>query len=405
MLFSMNDVTSQYKISKWFAEFSDRDTEASFQSHVQPIVTRQLRTALLVWGVLLLLFAIPDYLDMGMTRPFYYLLAYRLVMIIGLLTLFFIITPETKIFKISHPVMWFIIVYLSGFMLFFIYKPDLVYMVVAVLMIQLLALLIFIPIRFIMTFSASLYGVFIIVLTSYLLSITTSNPIYTTSNMISLFVILLLPVGVGAATTHRLGIMHRREFALWIESQTINRQLEEEINRRIKLEAALKEMAATDPLTGLYNRREYDMLFQHEMERANRMNTPLSVGIIDLDHFKQVNDTYGHAAGDEVLRRTARLFRENLRTMDVVGRWGGEEFIIMLPEIAIDQANMTCNRLLKALAATDIDVGSASIKITATIGITQLLPGDKIDEVIRRADEALYKGKEAGRNRVEIMMR
>jgi diguanylate cyclase (GGDEF)-like protein len=300
--------------------------------------------------------------------------------------------------------MWFIIVYLSGFMLFFIYKPALVYMVVAVLMIQLLALLIFIPIRFIMTFSASLYGVFIIVLTCYLLSITTSNPIYTTSNMISLFVILLLPVGVGAATTHRLGIMHRREFALWIQSQAINRQLEEEINRRIKLEATLKEMAATDPLTGLYNRREYDMLFQHEMERANRMNTPLSVGIIDLDHFKQVNDTYGHAAGDEVLRRTARLFRENLRTMDVVGRWGGEEFIIMLPEIAIDQANMTCNRLLTALAATDIDVGSASIKITATIGITQLFPGDKIDEIIRRADEALYKGKEAGRNRVEIMM-
>ena len=400
----MNDATREYKISRWFAEFSDRDTEASFQSHVQPIVTRQLRTALILWGVLLLLFAIPDYLDMGMTRPFYYLLAYRLVMTIGLLTLFFIITPETKIFKISHPVMWFIIVYLSGFMLFFIYKPALVYMVVAVLMIQLLALLIFIPIRFIMTFSASLYGVFIIVLTCYLLSITTSNPIYTTSNMISLFVILLLPVGVGAATTHRLGIMHRREFALWIQSQAINRQLEEEINRRIKLEATLKEMAATDPLTGLYNRREYDMLFQHEMERANRMNTPLSVGIIDLDHFKQVNDTYGHAAGDEVLRRTARLFRENLRTMDVVGRWGGEEFIIMLPEIAIDQANMTCNRLLTALAATDIDVGSASIKITATIGITQLFPGDKIDEIIRRAYEALYKGKEAGRNRVEIMM-
>ncbi len=398
----MNDATSEYKISRWFAEFSDHDTEASFQSHVQPIVTRQLRTALILWGVLLLLFAIPDYLAMGLTRPFYYLLAYRLVMTIGLLTLFFMITPETKIFKISHPVMWFIIVYLSGFMLFFIYKPDLVYMVVAVLMIQLLALLIFIPIRFIMTFFASLYGVFIIVLTCYLLSITTSNPIYTTSNLISLFVILLLPVGVGALTTHRLGVMHRREFALWIQSQTINRQLEEEINRRVKLEAALKEMAATDPLTGLYNRREYDMLFQHEMERANRLNTPLSVGIIDLDHFKQVNDTYGHAAGDEVLKRAARLFRENLRTMDVVGRWGGEEFIIMLPEIAIDQAQMTCNRLLTALAATDIDVGSTSIKITATIGITQLLPGDKMDEIISRADEALYKGKEAGRNRVEI---
>ncbi|HQG66847.1 MAG: GGDEF domain-containing protein [Smithella sp.] len=379
------------------AEFSDRDTEASFQSHVQPIVTRQLRTALVVWGILLLLFAIPDYLGMGLTGPFYYLLAYRVVMAITLFILYLTITPETNIFKISYPVMWFVIVYISGFMLFFIYRPDVVYLVIGVLMIQLLALLVFIPIRFIMSFSAAVYGVFIILLTRFLLGTTAEK-------MISLFVILLLPVGVGAATTHRLGIMHRREYALWIKTQKINRQLEEEINRRIKLEAALQEMAATDPLTGLYNRRECDILFRHEMERANRLNTPLSVGLIDLDHFKQVNDTYGHAAGDEVLRRTARLFRENLRTMDIVGRWGGEEFIIMLPEMAIDQANITGNRLLQALAATDIDAGSALIKITATIGITQLLPGDKMDEIISRADAALYKGKEAGRNRVEIMI-
>ncbi|HNY49312.1 MAG TPA: GGDEF domain-containing protein [Smithella sp.] len=379
------------------AEFSDRDTEASFQSHVQPIVTRQLRTALVVWGILLLLFAIPDYLGMGLTGPFYYLLAYRVVMAITLFILYLTITPETNIFKISYPVMWFVIVYISGFMLFFIYRPDVVYLVIGVLMIQLLALLVFIPIRFIMSFSAAVYGVFIILLTRFLLGTTAEK-------MISLFVILLLPVGVGAATTHRLGIMHRREYALWIKTQKINRQLEEEINRRIKLEAALQEMAATDPLTGLYNRRECDILFRHEMERANRLNTPLSVGLIDLDHFKQVNDTYGHAAGDEVLRRTARLFRENLRTMDIVGRWGGEEFIVMLPEMAIDQANITGNRLLQALAATDIDAGSALIKITATIGITQLLPGDKMDEIISRADAALYKGKEAGRNRVEIMI-
>ncbi len=393
----MNDKTSEYQISRWLAEFSDRDTEASFQSHVQPIVTRQLRTALVVWGILLLLFAIPDYLGMGLTGPFYYLLAYRVVMAITLFILYLTITPETNIFKISYPVMWFVIVYISGFMLFFIYRPDVVYLVIGVLMIQLLALLVFIPIRFIMSFSAAVYGVFIILLTRFLLGTTAEK-------MISLFVILLLPVGVGAATTHRLGIMHRREYALWIKTQKINRQLEEEINRRIKLEAALQEMAATDPLTGLYNRRECDILFRHEMERANRLNTPLSVGLIDLDHFKQVNDTYGHAAGDEVLRRTARLFRENLRTMDIVGRWGGEEFIIMLPEMAIDQANITGNRLLQALAATDIDAGSALIKITATIGITQLLPGDKMDEIISRADAALYKGKEAGRNRVEIMI-
>ena len=393
----MNDAASEYPISRWMAEFSDRDTEASFQRHVQPVVTRQLRIALIVWGVLLLLFAIPDYIGMGLTRPFYYLLAYRVVMAIALLIFFLIITPETNIFRISYPIMWFVIVYISGFMLFFIYRPDVVYLVIGVLMIQLLALLVFIPIRFIMSFSAAVYGVFIILLTCFLLGTTTKN-------LISLFVILLLPVGVGAATTHRLGIMHRREYALWIKTQKINRQLEEEINRRIKLEAALKEMAATDPLTGLYNRREYDILFRHEMERAKRMNTHLSIGLMDLDYFKRINDTYGHIAGDEVLRRTAGLLRENLRTMDIIGRWGGEEFILLLPGMAIDQATITGNRLLQAFAATCINVDTASIKITATIGMTQLLRDDNIDKIIRRADAALYKGKEAGRNRVEIMM-
>ena len=393
----MNDAANEYQISKWLAEFSDRDMEASFQNHVQTILTRQLRTALMVWGVLLMLFAIPDYIALGLTRSFYYLLGYRIAMLMVLLTFTFIITPATSIFRISYPVMWFIIVYVSGFMLFFIYRPDAVYLVIGVLMIQLLALLVFIPIRFIMAFYAAVYAVICILLTRFVLGTTMEN-------MIALFIILLLPVGVGALTANRLGMMHRREFALWAMTQKINRQLENEIERRIKLETVLKELAATDPLTGLYNRREYDMLFQHEIERAKRMNTPLSVGIIDLDHFKKINDTYGHSAGDEVLKQTAVLFRENLRSMDIIGRWGGEEFIILLPGIAIDQANLTGNRLLQALESTNIDAGTVSIKITATIGITQLLRDDNMDKVIRRADDALYKGKGAGRNRVEIIM-
>ena len=393
----MNDAANEYQISKWLAEFSDRDMEASFQNHVQTILTRQLRTALMVWGVLLMLFAIPDYIALGLTRSFYYLLGYRIAMLMVLLTFTLMITPATSIFRISYPVMWFIIVYLSGFMLFFIYRPDAVYLVIGVLMIQLLALLVFIPIRFIMAFYAAVYAVICILLTRFVLGTTMEN-------MIALFIILLLPVGVGALTANRLGIMHRREFALWAMTQKINRQLENEIERRIKLETVLKELAATDPLTGLYNRREYDLLFKHEIERAKRMNTPLSVGIIDLDHFKKINDTYGHSAGDEVLKQTAVLFRENLRSMDIIGRWGGEEFIILLPGIAIDQANLTGNRLLQALESTNIDAGTVSIKITATIGLTQLLRDDNMDKVIRRADDALYKGKEAGRNRVEIMM-
>lgn len=133
------------------------------------------------------------------------------------------------------------------------------------------------------------------------------------------------------------------------------------------------------------------------------MNTDLSICIIDLDHFKNVNDTYGHVVGDDVLRQTAAICRKHLRTVDIIGRLGGEEFVALLPETTIHQAMMIGNRLLEALSTTDIDTGATVIRITATIGISQLLQGDKdFNAIIQRADTALYRGKEAGRNRVEV---
>jgi len=147
------------------------------------------------------------------------------------------------------------------------------------------------------------------------------------------------------------------------------------------------------------------MLFEHEIERARRMNVSLSLGLIDLDNFKKINDTYGHSVGDDVLRRTADLLRNNLRAMDHIGRFGVDEFIILLPDTGIDQAVVISDRFLKELTATDIDTVVSKIRITATAGITQLLPNDKdINSIIRRADAALYKGKEAGRNRIETGM-
>lgn len=365
---------------------------------MQPIITRQLRIALIVWGILLLFFSIPDYVALGPTRPFYFLLSYRVVMALALSVLILNIKAETVIFKISYPVMGFVIVYISGFMLFFIYLWDALYLVIAVLMIQLLALLFFIPIRFIMTFFAAVYGVILTMLTVYVLGTTTAN-------LVALFVLLMLPVVVGAITTSRFGILQRREFALRTKTEKINQKLEIEIKRRKKLEIALKELAAIDPLTGLYNRREYEMLFQREMDRAKRINKPLSVCLIDIDHFKRVNDTHGHTAGDEVLRKTADIFRKNLRLVDIIGRLGGEEFIVLLPEANIDKAVEVSNRLLEAIAFTPIETGTTTIRITATIGITALLPNDKgIDSIIQRADAALYRGKESGRNRLEINM-
>jgi diguanylate cyclase (GGDEF)-like protein len=370
--------------------------ERDFQSHVQPVVIQQLRWALIVWAALLLLFAVPDYIAMGPVRSFYYLLAYRIIIVAALAVLIFSITPDTRIFQISYFVAVVVVAGFTGFMLFFIYRPDIVNMIIIVIMIQLISLLIFVPIRFMVALCCAMYGVFITLVTRFVLG---TSP----ANLVALLVLLMLPVVIGAGTTMRLGFAQRREFAHLTETKRINRELAEEMQKRVALEEKLKELASTDPLTGLYNRRQYEMLFQHEIGRSRRRDSPLSVGILDLDNFKLVNDTHGHTAGDAVLRCVADVCRRNLRAIDIVGRLGGEEFIILMPECDIDQANILGNRLLKMIESAVVDANTASIRITATIGITQLFPDDKgIEVIISRADDALYRGKRAGRNRVEI---
>jgi diguanylate cyclase (GGDEF)-like protein len=382
-------------ISWWSSEFSDPEMERSFQKHVQPIITNQLRIVLMIWGGILLLFAVPDYLALGLTRPFYYISAYRIIIAGLLLMMFFRIKPNTVIFKASYPVSMIAILGFSGFMLLFVFRPDINNWIIGVIMVQLIALIMFIPIRFFLSFLAALYGVVITMVTRGIMGTTKDN-------LIGLFFLLMLPTVIGAATAIRLAILQRREFAVLTRAEKLNLELQSEIEQRLKLEEALKELAATDPLTGLYNRREYEMLFEHEVDRVRRSNLSLSLCLIDLDHFKKVNDTYGHNVGDEVLRRTADLLRDNMRAMDILGRFGGEEFILLLPDTGIDLAVTICERLLKDLSATDIDIGDSKIRITATAGITQLLPSDNdINSIIRRADAALYKGKQGGRNRVE----
>ncbi|MGA3085813.1 MAG: GGDEF domain-containing protein [Thermodesulfobacteriota bacterium] len=394
----MNTNTFGNKISWWSSEFLDPEMERSFQKHVQPTITRQLKIVLMIWGALLLLFALPDYTALGPTRPFYYLLAYRVIIAVMLLMMFFKITPNTAIFKISYPITLIAIAGFSGFMLLFVFRPDIVNWIIGVIMIQLIGMLMFIPIRFPLSFLAALYGLVITMVTRWVMGTTKEN-------LIGLFFLLMLPVVTGAATTIRLAIIQRRQYVSLKKAEKLNLELQNEMDQRLKLEKVLKELAATDPLTGLFNRREYEMLFKHEIERARRMKTSLSLGILDLDYFKKVNDTYGHGVGDEVLRRTAELLRKNLRAVEIIGRFGGEEFIIFFPDTSIDQAVMISDRFLKKLSATDINIGVSTIRITATAGITQLLPIDKdINSIIRRADTALYKGKEAGRNRVETSM-
>ena len=171
-----------------------------------------------------------------------------------------------------------------------------------------------------------------------------------------------------------------------------------------RLETELREMAATDFLTGLPNRRHFLARLEQELARIHRREGHCaSVLMLDSDHFKQVNDTFGHAAGDKILKHLAELMRNELRKIDTAGRVGGEEFGVILPGADLSAAEVFAERLRKKVAGTPVAEGDRVIPLTVSIGVAGMNAGDASgDDALVRADRALYRAKERGRNRVEV---
>ena len=174
-----------------------------------------------------------------------------------------------------------------------------------------------------------------------------------------------------------------------------------DITRRKEMEAHLKMLAATDPLTGLMNRARFFELAHEEISRAHRYERPLAVVMLDIDLFKNINDTYGHEAGDTALRAFADLCRAMVRSPDSIGRIGGEEFALLLPETNRTNARALAERLRAAVASMRID--GLPVTMTISVGVSEVLPSeDKPDAALSRADAALYEAKRGGRNRVVL---
>lgn len=163
---------------------------------------------------------------------------------------------------------------------------------------------------------------------------------------------------------------------------------------------ALKVAANTDRLTQLYNRQYLDTIIEKEHARAARYQTAFALILIDCDHFKAVNDTHGHQVGDTVLGEMARLLRETVRASDIVGRWGGEEFLLVLPDTGIASAARLSEKLRQTVETHEFPIVKHK---TASFGVALLKPGEAISDFISRVDQALYRAKLNGRNRVEVM--
>ena len=167
----------------------------------------------------------------------------------------------------------------------------------------------------------------------------------------------------------------------------------------------LREMATRDSLTGLFNHALLIELFEKEMAKHQRTDKGISFVMIDIDYFKRVNDTYGHQTGDDVLRELGKLLTSSLRKGDIIGRYGGEEFGIVLPETSEENALILCERLRKYVETQPIFTDNGPVSITVSIGLAAKEPGRQITstEMIKWADDALYQAKQNGRNKVQLI--
>ena len=217
---------------------------------------------------------------------------------------------------------------------------------------------------------------------------------------------------------HRLERLVRISDGYQTVARSDNRTLAEQYDRQLRrleklarisdryqnslreMSEALKDASLHDQMTGLGNRRFLVDRLNEETERATRKSAPYSLGMLDIDFFKAVNDRYGHAAGDEALCGIARCIQETVREYDHCGRWGGEEFLIILPETPLESARQVAERVRLAIRA--IAHGFFDGQITASLGLTIYQPGETYSTTINRADAALLRAKALGRDRVEI---
>ncbi|MFN2310518.1 MAG: GGDEF domain-containing protein [Spirochaetia bacterium] len=268
---------------------------------------------------------------------------------------------------------------------------------VSAMVIGLIAVVLLLPNR-----QLSSFVVAVIVTTVYL----TACIFYLSLSSQDLFTAIFMTIGTLIATVFiltRTNMESHRGFAALVLERRASKKLTAEVEERKRLEHELQHQATTDVLTGLPNRRGLQNVLESEFDRCARYARPLGMLMIDVDHFKKVNDTYGHEAGDVVLQELSSMMRGILRRPDSVGRYGGEEFIAILAESSEKQVVDAASRLIQQISHASIVVADTEIQVTVSVGASVRHPSDtSVDAVIRRADAALYRAKRSGRNQICI---
>lgn len=378
-------------------QFYDGTIETNYRKSIEQRVRFETRLSLILVSVLFALFGITDYNLLGFSREFYLLLSMRITVISACLILAYIIGRRGGYARqpwLHALPMWIVAM---GIVLIVPLRPESLSTQVTAVVVAIMAYYLLIP----NLLSNAVYASLFLSISFLAAAVMFAGISPATTLRIGLLLIVANIVGYSALL--RLEFLQRKQYALLNEEREQNKELQAEIAHRKSLEEQLRMVAEQDALTGVDSRAHFMKRAVALLKRSQFDKAPFCLFMIDVDHFKRVNDTWGHTCGDQILTKIVEVCQQTLRPNDIIGRFGGEEFVVGLPNTTAKDAKAVAERLRDNVAALLLEGDMSDLRLSVTIGIAVAnSEKDDLDSLITRADNMLYVGKREGRNRVVI---
>lgn len=391
----MSSLGKPYHVHWLTGQLREYSSESVYRRSIQERVRFETCISVIVAASIFGMFSITDYHLLGTTREYYLLVAMRFVVVSLCFLLAFVIVrwgSYTRHAWLHALPLWILA---TGIILIVPLRPESLSSQVTAAVVATMAFYLLIPNLLTVVTLASLY---------LSIGFLTSAVLFADIDSVATLRIALLLIManiVGFFALWRLEGLQRKQFVLLHEERDQNRQLLKEIAHRKALEEQLRMVAERDALTGLNTRGHFMKRAQGLLQRSQHEKVPFSLFMIDVDHFKSINDTWGHSHGDWVLSKIAEVCAQALRPTDVIGRFGGEEFVVALPNTSAEDAQIVAERLKKRVAELPLKEGMSERRLSVTIGVAVAhTETADLESLIKRADQTLYVGKRDGRNRV-----
>jgi len=382
----------------WWGEFCDGEQEEEFQEYILQSTIRRFKFSLALCSGAYLCGVMGDFLDnSGFTPAFWTMASCRAVVFFSGMGIIYIAAKHKTYFDLT----W----YVAGFMILIGVTEAISIVIdkqigllengVPFVILMVLFYYLFSPPRLL---SAVIGGWVTSLIYIFTLA---AQQVSTPANNLTVGIFLLLANLFGYYFFMYSACGLRNRYLALTEEQALNRRLQVEIAERKKAEELLLELATIDSLTNVANRRHLMALSTSEMNRFRRTGSAFCILMIDIDHFKAINDNYGHDIGDMALKKLVEICRSSLRVNDVIGRMGGEEFMALLPDTDLEQAVATAQRIRHAVESISIETADGISQITISIGVAACTDANtSLDSLLKKADIALYRAKRKGRNTV-----